>query len=975
MMIKKHTLFLLALSMLVLASCGSRLPFDPRLYNPSDEYGDAVATPPDVDVEIDPNNDTFQDYQDPDMHFPAENIDSWVIRGQFAANNSPTFWFDTNPSPSWSASDIATEEYLASGPNTSAGANSINTVVYYVYKGMNPLYPSDNAYNTGAHGERVNRFRFYRFTGKTASPSLDNMLVAVDTYTKLVFAFAKPTATESVLGQNVPRQWGSVEANNNGKYMFYEYDPAGIVKEDGTFELYEWYSSAMGYEDYDPIIGDPTREVATYGKAGRSPYYRPSAEEAASDFLANVKGKVFSYRGAKGDSQNLYKYQFNEDASALIFTVENWRRGISQSSTFNSEGAVSAKIATYGGMRVELSDELDTLFVGGVSSGSTGFVDKGALFIDRVKGETFTGAGWTAKFSPDGTKMKEASSEDAYLNDNWDPTVTYYSIGSEDSSYSSASYGSYSLTLSTKSDLSGDKYAISLVDNELKKSNSTAWLLASEIGQDDESLYLESIAGKVYKYRNPVIGYSDILDIYTVSEDGKTITHTQQTWREVEAKNSVEYTFTSASSSTSGTYNNSVVINAQDSSKKISVNGIIADSAFVDKGPSFRDRVKGQTFEGSGYTYVFSSDGRDITIGDTIYQYVGEPYEGEETAGSAHAEYSESFSIGIIPSMRYWGVRVNEDTTTAGALKVEGNQIQWTVSLLNPEMQNLPTEARHNSAWLTDPSGTLPALTDEDVYLASIADNGGQTFYYRSATLTYTHNTSNNSVTTNKEGSRYLQCYVTSSDGRTIRKYVIDISFLINLNANYKYELIDTYTFSKMKSDNQSIEGIYLNSKGEECEFEARNGGIHEQVNNTDITSAYKDFNDAGPVFQDIVAGRTYTENDTNWWTSDKANTWKFSPDGTRMLHTAAYQAELGSDFNSAYYVYGGVINESSQSRYMGCYGRMTSYNSSTAVEAMKVAGEDYKTLTFSSVNVRFDMHTESNTSSSAASLWRTNNE
>ncbi len=186
-------------------------------------------------------------------------VQNSLIRSKFSSSNVPEMWYDKG---TWSSSDSARAEVKNNGPNTSAGSSGINSVVYYAYQGVNPLYKPDGSYNTRGFDKTeetlMDRFVFYRFTGKTAMPSLDNYLVAVDTYTKLFFSFAEPTEFKELMGEKVPTKWGAIEKGR--AYKFYEYDPAGYVDNSGKFVNYDWYNDKLSKGNYDPVY------------TGKSPY-------------------------------------------------------------------------------------------------------------------------------------------------------------------------------------------------------------------------------------------------------------------------------------------------------------------------------------------------------------------------------------------------------------------------------------------------------------------------------------------------------------------------------------------------------------------------------------------------------------------------------------------------------------------------------------------------------------------------------
>ena len=424
----KLSLFLLSAILMFIASCGSKMPFDPRAYNqnlgdPSIDIPDGEGGIPDLDIPIDPENDPFLDPENlnPDKHFPASKFDSWEIRASFAGNNSPTYRFTAG---NWNAGNVSKNEFIKKGPNSSGGGHSITYMVYYLYKSKNNLFSPTSSYNSGAHGKRMERFYFYRFSGKGGNiQALDNMLVAVDKNTKLVFAFGVPTKYSYVLGNNVPTAWGSIDTRvNNGKNKFYEYDPVGIVKSDGTVELYKWYTDAMGSGNYNPIIGDPNRAVATYGKPGRSPYYTLSSATTGDPFRDNAKSKEYLFRSpTQGRSDVLDAFSFSMDGTSLVHRDERWRSLHIKNFNYKHKASISKTKAVYTSswgseIIVELKDNSKELFIYEYNyTGRVDFDDPGPKFSDRVKNKVFSGSGYTYTFSWDGKEIKLSNGKTYYL--------------------------------------------------------------------------------------------------------------------------------------------------------------------------------------------------------------------------------------------------------------------------------------------------------------------------------------------------------------------------------------------------------------------------------------------------------------------------------------------------------------------------------------------------------------------------------
>ena len=200
--------------------------------------------------------------------FPTAQFDDWKFKSNFSSSNVPEMEY---------AGTVTWDGEQYKGEDAHAGGNKINSMVYYRYRGKNPfgLYKNEKypVYNTegkstGKKEALMTRFVFYRFTGKGGGVAdLDNYIVAVDTYAKLVFAFAKPVDFATLVGQKVPTKWAPIDkvedglTNTDGRqYRFYEYDPAGYVTQDGNFHMTDIYKNNLAAGKYIPAF------------TGKSPY-------------------------------------------------------------------------------------------------------------------------------------------------------------------------------------------------------------------------------------------------------------------------------------------------------------------------------------------------------------------------------------------------------------------------------------------------------------------------------------------------------------------------------------------------------------------------------------------------------------------------------------------------------------------------------------------------------------------------------
>ncbi|MFI3257449.1 MAG: hypothetical protein R3Y36_04040 [Spirochaetales bacterium] len=158
-------------------------------------------------------------------------------------------------------------------------------VMYYRYSGKSPFFEPTDYYNRASYhsasGEIENvlsRFMFYRWTASSMGVPLDNYMLAVDTYTGLVFSFVKISTWNSFFGIEVPVSYGPVdiyEGQDGHFHWFFEYDPIGYLDADGTVILHDWY-----IENTKQKVSEQLFHQLPLGK---SPYYEHDTELLASD--------------------------------------------------------------------------------------------------------------------------------------------------------------------------------------------------------------------------------------------------------------------------------------------------------------------------------------------------------------------------------------------------------------------------------------------------------------------------------------------------------------------------------------------------------------------------------------------------------------------------------------------------------------------------------------------------------------------
>lgn len=287
-------LFLVIISIFII-SCG-RHSFNPRYYygkNNSYSSGGDDGSGGDIDLgdenlspEEDPfdpgyKGDGYDGWNDENYIFDGSVIDKWFMKVSFGSGNVPSYqFFIPTDSRVWVQGDsLKNEFYFDASPDgnkvTSPVTVDISGMVVYKYVSKNPLLDANGSYNSST---RLQRFIFMKIDGKAAGVPMNNYLIAVDKYSKFIFAYAKIIETGETFGQKYPTKFDAIEKYVD-KRKFYEYDPIGFVNEDGSVILYDEYKSEMaaGATDYVPSVhktsdGKP-RDIATRSKAGRSPYY------------------------------------------------------------------------------------------------------------------------------------------------------------------------------------------------------------------------------------------------------------------------------------------------------------------------------------------------------------------------------------------------------------------------------------------------------------------------------------------------------------------------------------------------------------------------------------------------------------------------------------------------------------------------------------------------------------------------------
>ena len=433
---KRILLLILIISTFVI-SCGNHF-FNPRYYyNKKSSYSggsnvETDTTPTDPPKEVAPDEDPFLvgDWNRPDYgEYDASIFDEWLFKSSFRGDKLPIYKFFSDPSKKWSSGGLDWKKKSADfynpndGDNTASGYK-ITGATIYKYNGENPLYDK-SGYLEG----RLDRFRFYSIYGETGGGlvTLQQYLIAVDTYSKFVFAFGKIIDVQEIIGDKVPMEFEAIEKTGNA---FYEYDPIGYVDKTGTVVFYQHYKTEFvnNPTEYLPMShGYTTVAEHDENKPGHSPYVPMVNNSEASeedknkykeeivklqkeykwrDYSGFVKNDTdekaqidlgdWRAKGYSGKSITLYKYTLKDNGETITISQEKtFENSISSSVTYKLSMINSADRATYtntSGDSVSVSiveyNGANTISVSGQVL-DPNFEDYGPIFVDRLKNAHF----------------------------------------------------------------------------------------------------------------------------------------------------------------------------------------------------------------------------------------------------------------------------------------------------------------------------------------------------------------------------------------------------------------------------------------------------------------------------------------------------------------------------------------------------------------------------------------------------------
>ena len=846
---KKFYLLILMISMFMM-SCGGHF-FNPRYYyNKKDSASGAEQAPP-ADIgggneNIDPNEDPFKvgDWNNIGYQFDGNKILDFLFAASFDGNNVPVYSFFKDGTQ-WVVSDALTAEskYNAKDGANKAQGYEITGASFYRYDYKNPLVAPESSYNKS---ERMQRFLFYRIVGNAVIVPLNNYLIAVDTHSKLVFAYGKITKTGSAMGQAYPTAFEAVELHGD-KRPFYEYDPIGFMSYDAsqdkmTLTLYEEYQNEMAKDAnaYFPQVHDASRGIAYYdgpSSAGRSPYYYVNvADIDPTTILDKLKSNSYGIRYRL----MLYNYKFSSDGKTVTVTSTYFYEENNPSKieyTFSKvTGATSLEYTNSNGGSIVITGLGNNFekIKDNEREYALNYQDPGPDFIYRVAGKIYNNAdeGRTYEFSVDGMSFKYTENGS---------TKTYHFIKQSEPSEARAAYSSsgsrfWGLKLSEYNGVKDGKISGGSYE-DLDASIALTGSLESYPAYIDQSSipsrFVETVSGHTYFYRNytePNSGNGNSLNAYkyVFNNDASELTYIVMVYKQEDV--STKYTLQSVNGSkavyttTDGkTLNLALGINPNMIYDY--VNTPLAYNDLTDKGPFFLDIVRGSEYiaEDKSYKYNFTSDGKILTFTYSSGEEIKYDYSqvGTEYFTAAYKQQNTWFP-------RYWALRV---TSLGGILEMSTGSLAAAEHILR--------DASYGWKAILG-SGSLV----KDSFLNAVA---GRVFEVR-----------------NSANSLLLDRYTFSSGGAFIT-----------------YEQIDWYTDTAVSSASitydqytkvSDTEGTYkytdASGKLVSVTFSVDSSSPSTLSKNKAVVGYYN-YQDPNPYIYDVIKGKTYKRPDGSTYVVD----------------------------------------------------------------------------------------------------------
>ena len=939
---KSTAIVLISIFVCLLFSCSHGFLKDPRLYNTKKKTNNVIVVAPEPELQLTGGVDPFDDenvwYNDPNEGFPHTDFETMSLVGTyFNDDNVPVYAMESGEV--WAIKDASKNEFIhAKAPNTSGQGYAISNVNWYQYRGKNPLYAADGSYNTTLQltsnlKPKLSRFYFYRFTGDTLSPSLDNFLFAVDTYSKLMFAFAYPTKTENVFGNNVPKAWGPTDGSAflGTNYQFYMYDPVGYVeKKDGkyTVVMYDWFKQNLTKGIYQPTLGgldDKSQGTAlttvaskTSDGAGTSPFNNHTVDF----FEENMKlldGVLFQRREITENGTNglvLYEYTVGNGGTTITRTAKSWN-GLPTSTdlktitytvgkkTKEENGSATKGIVLLddgSSFDFELADESRTIVLGNGEKASYGFNDLGPDFIERVKhGPEYE--------SPDGSKKYTFQNEGKtliFVDGNTTYNYTYIQPRNNEDR-NCAVYGSNDAYLYyagfelTEKDalIKASRTSGAFTDTFVWEMTHDAYIIHEAGGS-----FTESVQGKSFSYRKVnEDGYDLSLMTLSFTEDGATATLYETLWGSSETQTDIV-----TEKVANGSSKNEGIIGSESATLTIPERDLWTlcydNQTFTlnypDPSPSFVNRVKNNP------VYV-SDDGKTMYRFSNFGKTMRMTYTGGWLLGIGNFDYEYTFVKNV----------KSEDSTKSYAVYGSDDAGAYYAGFELSESDILIKASRTSGAWddtfawdmtydarRKKDTGGIPSEEDLDYFYESIR---GKAFATRNVEndvaglelLTWTFNE-------NCEGTLTKQLWHSTNVDE-----VTTLPAIVAVNKTSGTVLLENgirYTFSL---DEES--GALL---------------VNTSTGNSGTTSLTYDLNydDKGPGFVNRVKGKTYKNGIT---------VYKFSNDGKSL--TLTYINWAGSTVTKTYQYEAGKDNLTDISTRYGGY-RVRLYDEENLIRISTVA-------------------------------------
>lgn len=733
---KKNTaIVLISIFVCLLFSCSHGFLKDPRLYNTKKKTNNVIVVAPEPELQLTGGVDPFDDenvwYNDPNEGFPHTDFETMSLVGTyFNDDNVPVYAMESGEV--WAIKDASKNEFIhAKAPNTSGQGYAISNVNWYQYRGKNPLYAADGSYNTTLQltsnlKPKLSRFYFYRFTGDTLSPSLDNFLFAVDTYSKLMFAFAYPTKTENVFGNNVPKAWGPTDGSAflGTNYQFYMYDPVGYVeKKEGkyTVVMYDWFKQNLTKGIYQPTLGgldDKSQGTAlttvaskTSDGAGTSPFNNHTVDFFSKN-IELLLGETFQQREKVEDGYGLvlYKYIVEKNGEKIVIrrTAESWNglptdegtdlkdKIYTISKKDDESGSATKGLVTLENgesFDFELTDVSRTITFSNGERATRNFNDPGPDWLFRVRGQTYiqpdktVDDGYSYSFSEDGKTVTFRNPNAGFLQQ-------------EEGTYTFAQQDAGNRAVYKQQD--SVYWGLKLDENDqVLYSTGTSWGTAgstpsssasewkSLIKHDATGLtsFTDAVKGLEFSYRETNDCGNDLsLMTLKFSADGKKVTLYETIWGKSKVATSTkDVDVVDGESKTTGTIGGTEVTLTlpETGSWTLEYEGKTYFLGFNDEGPSFVNRVKynpvyvsddGKTvyrFSDNGKTMRMTSTGDTylgfITVGNFDYVYNFEELVNTDDKNTSRAIYGSKDAL-----LYYAGFELSESDMLIKASKTSG---------------------------------------------------------------------------------------------------------------------------------------------------------------------------------------------------------------------------------------------------------------------------------------------------------------